>query len=185
MNAAAPIRQRREQANERWHEGWDRWVAANLLKGCRQERLIERLVANGFDPVFARQRIEQTNESPILRVARDERDRSDKLSRLLNVIGELQKSENGKVDRHLGLSVKRFYRDYVIRNRPVVLDRAASAWPAIAKWNLSYFARALGDAEIAVTAERSTDPRFEDNFTHHVHRWPFSRFAAAIAATNG
>jgi hypothetical protein len=40
--------------------------------------------------------------------------------------------------------------------------------------------RVLGDTEVEITADRESDSRFEDNFTHHVKRCRFGEFAAML-----
>lgn len=32
-----------------------------------------------------------------------------------------------------------FYREYVAKNRPVLIKGAVGHWPAVAKWNVKYF----------------------------------------------
>ena len=168
-----------------WHTGWERWIAVNLLKGCRRQRLAERMESHGFTSGFAQQRLDEAESSSLFKVARDERERGDKMARLLDVLGELEHHSLDHVDERHDLPVELFYKEYVRRNRPVVLRRAAAAWPAIDKWSLPYFAQLFGDVPVEVTADRTDDQRFEDNFRRHVRRWPFSRFIGAISAESG
>lgn len=39
-----------------------------------------------------------------------------------------------------------FYREYVAKNRPVIIENAISHWPAIHKWNHAYLRNVLRDA---------------------------------------
>jgi hypothetical protein len=40
-------------------------------------------------------------------------------------------------------------------------------WAARRRWNLEWFATCFGDEEVEVTADRESDPRYEDNFSSH------------------
>lgn len=48
------------------------------------------------------------------------------------------------------LNSSAFLRDYVLRNRPVLLKGAAKSWPAMEKWSAEYLASASGDMEVRV-----------------------------------
>ena len=44
-----------------------------------------------------------------------------------------------------------FYRDYVSRNKPVVIQGALDSWPALSKWNNpEYLRRQLGDTPVTI-----------------------------------
>lgn len=49
-----------------------------------------------------------------------------------------------------GLPYETFLRDYVARNRPVVVEGAASAWPAIRKWTPEFFKTRFGSRRVDV-----------------------------------
>ena len=42
------------------------------------------------------------------------------------------------------------FLQYVAKNRPFVVRRAASAWPAVKLWNVEYMINVLGDASVKV-----------------------------------
>ena len=52
---------------------------------------------------------------------------------------------------------KLFEREYVNRNRPVILTGVASAWPAMTKWTPDYLKAVGGDEQIQVRYEESGD----------------------------
>lgn len=43
-----------------------------------------------------------------------------------------------------------FYRDYVARNRPVIIEGAIDEWPAMTKWTNAYLAKVAGDDEVTI-----------------------------------
>ncbi len=51
------------------------------------------------------------------------------------------------------LSYDRFLRDYVAKNRPVVVEDAVTLWPALRKWDLDFFKTRLGDKLVHVSYE--------------------------------
>lgn len=54
------------------------------------------------------------------------------------------------IDRLERPSLERLNREYVDRNRPVILTGVASEWPAREKWTPEYLTQAAGDAEVTV-----------------------------------
>ncbi len=41
-----------------------------------------------------------------------------------------------------------FYRNYVARNKPVIVTGAIDAWPALHKWTFQYMADKMGAAKV-------------------------------------
>ena len=41
-----------------------------------------------------------------------------------------------------------FYRDFVARNKPVIITGAIDHWPAMEKWNQNYISERLGEAQV-------------------------------------
>ena len=41
-----------------------------------------------------------------------------------------------------------FHRDYVARNKPVIITGAIDAWPAMHKWSAQYMADKMGPAQV-------------------------------------
>jgi lysine-specific demethylase 8 len=50
-----------------------------------------------------------------------------------------ERTDSAAVERVSGLSRDRFVRDYVSRRRPALISGATDAWPAMTKWDFSYF----------------------------------------------
>jgi Cupin-like domain len=74
--------------------------------------------------------------------------------------------------RRRHLSVAAFTREYVEKDRPVVLEGAASAWPAIRKWTPAYFAEVCRNDVIPFvdgkhwTVSRSGEYAVDADFGH-------------------
>ncbi|MGB8378659.1 MAG: cupin-like domain-containing protein [Rhodanobacteraceae bacterium] len=66
------------------------------------------------------------------------------------------------VERHHSstLSYESFLREYVATNRPVVVEAAVSAWPALQKWTPEYFSERFADIKVDVSYEQKM--RFAD-----------------------
>ncbi|KAF2367016.1 JmjC domain [Trinorchestia longiramus] len=52
-------------------------------------------------------------------------------------------------------SVLQLSRDYVCANKPLLIRGAVAHWPAITKWNCSYFRDRVGDASVSVSVTPS------------------------------
>ena len=63
--------------------------------------------------------------------------------------GALWITEGGPVvERRSGVSPKEFHREYVLKNRPVILTDVISAWPALGKWTPKFFRERYGERTI-------------------------------------
>lgn len=73
-----------------------------------------------------------------------------------------------------------FLRHFYAASRPVVIEGAIEAWPAMKRWTPAYLAERVGDAEIEYQGGRDGDPAFELHKDRHTRRMPFRRFIDAI-----
>eukprot|EP00457_Paulinella_chromatophora_P008552 gb/GEZN01008590.1/.p1 GENE.gb/GEZN01008590.1/~~gb/GEZN01008590.1/.p1 ORF type:complete len:395 (+),score=60.56 gb/GEZN01008590.1/:33-1217(+) len=56
-----------------------------------------------------------------------------------------------QVDRiSVPVDVLTFHREYVAKNRPVIIEGALDDWPALGKWNKSYLASVLGSELVTI-----------------------------------
>lgn len=46
------------------------------------------------------------------------------------------------------LTALSFYRDFVARNKPVIITGAIDGWPALQKWSKDYICQRLGEAQV-------------------------------------
>ncbi|KAK0082117.1 hypothetical protein PV325_011035 [Microctonus aethiopoides] len=70
-----------------------------------------------------------------------------------------------------------FYRNYVSRNIPLLIKNGVSKWPAVNKWNISYFRQTLPDKSItvAVTPNGYADAISSDNSSKEYFVMPEER----------
>lgn len=54
------------------------------------------------------------------------------------------------INKERNISVEYFYENYVLKNRPVLLQGLASEWALIQHWNLEFFRHRYGDKEFVV-----------------------------------
>src|SRR5262245_58236765 len=57
---------------------------------------------------------------------------------------------SGEVERRADLSYARFIAEYLHTQRPVVLARSVSFWPAVGKWTPRFFAERFPDREVEI-----------------------------------
>lgn len=160
---------------DRFHRGWKRWIASNLMRGVKPDAIAGKMTASGFSEEFARREIDRTLTSPIYEAAFATAERARKMAYLLDVLGELRSIAPPPVDRVRQIGADAFLRTYVAQNRPVLIEGLADSWPARA-WTLGHLADVIGDTEVEVASDRDSDSRYEDNFRAHVGRMSFSRF---------
>ncbi|WP_224369623.1 cupin-like domain-containing protein [Hyalangium versicolor] len=115
---------------------WREWLVENLLLGVEAEELVQVLVKSDVDVELARAAIVAETQDPhfqgAVRVAQMQR----KMETLLDVYAEFyrQSGAHQGVDRHAALSPEVFFERYYFRNRPVVVQGALAAWPALGRW---------------------------------------------------
>jgi hypothetical protein len=76
-------------------------------------------------------------------------------SRILNIwrddrTGSETDYSEGQIDKREKLSREEFLREYVMKNRPVVLKDGARDWPALSKWTPAFFRRQFGSKQVPV-----------------------------------
>lgn len=72
-----------------------------------------------------------------------------------------------------------FLREYVAKNRPVIIKNALGEWPALSKWNSKYLEDNLGSMLVSVTVTPNgyADAPVGDRFLLPEERvMPFNRF---------
>jgi hypothetical protein len=163
---------------------WGRWVVDNLLAGAPVDALVARLEREGVPTNVAAREVLSIARSPALAAARDARLEARRLAMLARVQRELQRaaSRPHKVLRASNLSAEQFFDGYYANHLPVVLERFASAWPAVGKWSPEYFRDALGQHEVEACVGRERDPEYDQNFRAHTERMTMRAFAERVLA---
>lgn len=156
-------------SNVDFHSGWKQWLAENLIIGIREDKIANAMLLKGFEQDFIEQEIKRYKADPVVRGARKIASQNAKIASLLEILGDVFKQSEyaDHFQKHDHLSGREFYDNYFYQNRPVVVKGLMKEWPALKLWNPDFFAENFGDVEVEITAERSADPFFEDNFVHH------------------
>jgi len=151
---------------QRFDSRWMDWVVGQLLEGRAPSALVEVMVRRGFARADAERTVAEIAQSPILRASLAARRRYDKVTELVDLLGELFARSGFTLERHR-LSPERFFRDYLFTNRPVILQGLTNDWPAVRLWGPGYFRSRFGDVEVEITDGRDTDARYERHFAQH------------------
>ncbi len=88
-----------------------------------------------------------------------------------------------EIDRIHNPSFDRFYRDYVRKDRPVVITGLADRWPALASWNVEYLRSKTENAKVMVVVSKgqSTIDNLENGWqSHRMIDMPFHEFLERI-----
>ncbi len=154
-------------------DDWQRWVAENLLLGATPASIADAMVRGGFERQAAIEAIRLAEQHPYVAAARRVQvgttQRLDRRLRKQAWVLDMQRraarqaSTFGHVQRVRTPSRQAFLDGYYALNRPVVIEGALDAWPALARWTPEYFKRTLGDRIVEVQANRSADPDYETN----------------------
>lgn len=129
------------------------------IKPRRQSSRYEPLVLLGLDPVFRNKIFNRCRRHPMS---------SRSVNSMHNAFPEIPDTP---VERRpaSGLPYAAFLRDYVARNRPVVVEGAASAWPAIRKWTPEFFKTHFGSRRVDISYQE---------------QMPFADFIDAVMASS-
>ncbi len=90
------------------------------------------------------------------------------------------------IERVAQLSPEIFQRDFVRRNRPVVISGVAEQWPALARWSPAYLGATFADARVLYTTwasdKATNDPA--DYYRQRKRQWTrLGDFVAGMQAT--
>lgn len=82
-------------------------------------------------------------------------------------------------------SPETFYRDFVRRNKPVVITGVASEWQATARWSPEYFRSSFPDASVRFTTWQSSNPSNDPTEYYRKRRRLTTRLGTFIDSMNG
>jgi ribosomal protein L16 Arg81 hydroxylase len=167
---------------------WLKWIAENQTRGVAPAEILDILVANGFDPVVAREQVSRPPGHPSLPTegmpARD----TEKLQELMSIYSDLWRHRNIKhIDRVIGLTGEQFFRLYYAANRPVILLDSMQDWPALQSWSPDYLRARCGEQLVEVMTGRNSDAQYEINSERHKTRMRLDQFVELVqnaGATN-
>ena len=169
-------------ATSRIDDEWRRWIAENLMLEESPERLLEVMITQGYSREESTHEIEQAMRSPYLRGSQLLRNRLKKRDWLLAVYRKINRTDprSSAIDRRHKLSRGEFLSQYYSTNRPVIITGMIDDWPARSKWNLDYFAGALGDRIVEVQMGRDAGANYETEREKYISQIKFGDFIERV-----
>src|SRR5215472_9869799 len=161
---------------------WQRWAAAQLVRGRPVQDVIEDMVSHGMSKEGSYTTCLDLAGHPAVEVARWSAERLAKLESVLTMRQDLRDltSVGSEVEYRSGVSGQEFMEDYYSANLPVVLTDVADKWAALDIWSPSYLARAVGSEPVEVMTDRDGDAEFEVNSPRHQSMVPFDQYVAHV-----
>jgi hypothetical protein len=167
-----------------FHEGWQEWLAENLMVGVPDEKLVVVAAAAGFGEEDVRRRIASLERDPLVRAGRAVAGRRHKMATLLDALA-VQYRQSGAWSAVPVLerpSPSQFFDDWYFANRPVVLRGLMDGSKALELWSPQWLASEYGECEIEITAGREDDPWYEERVDHHRVRTTMADYVRDIRA---
>ncbi len=144
---------------------WIEWAARNLAMGVVERKILDELMASGYEEAHASAMLREIRSSPlfpaILRTASDLNKWTSLAEALLEL--ESQQYDFQRIPKLANLSSTVFHRDYYCTNRPVIITDVVEKWPALKKWNLDFFRKEFGNELV----------RYQKGRSHNDHRDAF------------
>ena len=164
-------------------EGWQTWIAENLLRGCTPQSMLAQLQNAGLDAVLSQQAIDAMRSNPAFVAAQRWQQVHHKLA---SVVANQQKllelsPQYGQVERRPCPGKQEFLERYVWASRPAVFTGIAKDWPAMQRWTLPQLKARFGEQMVQIQAGRDDDARFEENKLAHLHNVQFGAFIDRIS----
>lgn len=146
-------------------DGWWQWVAENRLRGCTPESMVATMAAAGVDRQAAQTAVADIERHPVFKAARRHQQLYRKQTSVMVNLQKLWESDPDylRIERRPLPSVDEFVARYVRGCRPVVFTGVADDWPALRRWSPADLKARFGQVQVEVQAERSGDPRYEQN----------------------
>ena len=157
-------------------DAWRRWCAENVLLGSSEASMVQAMLNAGVDRTTAIAEVRAAANHPYVRAARQLgavrapgggtlEAKVEKRDWVLECYrrSARQASWHGQVPRVPKLSRQQFLDEYYALNRPVVMTGAMDDWPAFTRWSFPELKRRFGERVVSVQANRSSDPKYEQN----------------------
>lgn len=165
-------------------DGWRQWIAENRLRNCTPESMLGTMTAAGIDPQASAAAIAQMERDPVFLAARRLQQLQRKQESVLDNLQRLWASAPGYavVDKREEPAREEFIERYVRGCRPLVITDLARDWPAMQRWSPADLKQRFGHLEVEIQAERSADPKFEENKLAHRRRARLADFVDQVLA---
>jgi hypothetical protein len=163
------------------------WIGLRLLAGEERQKIVRLLVERGYSSRSAEELVSEATGEPLIAECLTRARHARKLSSLVRALAkQLRQSPVAEcVPVHSNPSPELFFENFYFANRPVLVRGLMQHWPALSRWTPEYFAARFGDETIEVTADRESDPRFEDRFPAHRRQTTMRKFVDTITTTTG
>lgn len=148
---------------------WCQWVAENRLRDCTPASMLQTMSAAGLDPAQCAELLSDLESDPVYRAARRHQQLLRKRDSVMHNLQRLWSSapDYMQVERRAEPPLDEFVERYVRGCRPVVLTGVANDWPALQRWSPADLRQRFGHLEVEIQAERSADPKYEENKLSH------------------
>jgi hypothetical protein len=162
-------------------------IGLRLIAGEEAKALALRLVQQGLSKSEAERLIDEALQEPLVAECLTRARQARKLSSLTQALAkQIRQSPVAEiVPTETDLSQDRFFEFYYFANRPVLVRGLMRDWPALDRWSPDDFANRFGDEIVEVTADRESDPKFEDRFPDHRRQMSMRQFVDIIKQTKG
>jgi hypothetical protein len=149
--------------------GWIQWIAENKLRGCTPESMLATMTAAGLAAADSAEAIRQMDQNPVFLAAQRVQQLQRKFESVLANQQKLWETAPyyDRVEKRSHVSRDEFVDRYVLGSRPLVLTEVARDWPAMTRWSPQDLKARFGHLEVEIQAERSADPKYEQNKLDH------------------
>lgn len=163
-------------------DNWRQWIAENRLRDCTPESMVETMVAAGIDRAECQAAVARMETDPAFKAARRHQELYRKLESVVANQQKLWASDPnyGVVEKRHSVSKDEFVERFVRGSRPLVLTGIAEDWSAMKRWSPQDLKERFGHLDVEIQAERSADPRYEENKLDHRRRVRLSDFVDRV-----
>ena len=165
-------------------DNWRQWIAENRLRDCSPESMVEDMVGAGLDRAECQEAVARMEVDPAFKAARRHQELYRKLESVMANQQKLWASDPNYAVVHKRRSVSKdeFVERYVRGSRPLVLTGVTEDWPAMHRWSPADLKERFGHLDVEIQAERSADPRYEENKLDHRRQVRLSDFVDRVVA---
>jgi hypothetical protein len=163
---------------------WLQWIAENRLRNCTPESMLVTMCGAGLDRAEAEAAIARMETDPAYLAARKVQQLQYKLESVMASQQRLRElaPDYTRVEKRKNVSQGEFMERYVRGSRPLVLTGVAADWPAMKRWSPQDLKARFGHLDVQVQAERSADPKYEQNKLDHQRQVRLADFVDQVLA---
>ncbi len=163
---------------------WLQWIAENRLRNCTPESMLVTMTQSGVDPVAAQAAIARMETDPAFLAGRKIQQLQYKLESVMANQQKLWEMAPGytQVEKRRDVPLDEFMQRYVWGSRPLVLTGIADDWPAMKRWSPQDLKARFGRLDVQIQAERSADPKYEQNKVNHERHVRLADFVDKVLA---